>query len=238
MHLGPAALEDAGRDVRERPVRAVDADAKTGEIRSEVRENMAGVLLAHPLEAVHGATARRRRVEQRLDLLLLLVDELAAFEEELHAVVFGRVVRRGDDDAEALCEKGDGGSRQYATEHRSATPRRNADGHGLFELRPGRARVAPDEHMSAPCPQRRGLRHALDEVRRQIVADDAPDTIRSEVPPCHLSAKALTSLGRRSQVRRARGAQDSTRRTDKRRARSITPRAPSDGAEAGLRPAD
>ena len=71
VHLGSAALEHAGRDVREGAVRAVDADAQTGEIRSEVREDVPGVLLAHPVgEALDRAAARRLRVEQPLDLLL------------------------------------------------------------------------------------------------------------------------------------------------------------------------
>ena len=44
-------------------------------------------------------------------------------------------------------------------------------------------------------------------------------------------------LGRGSQRRRARGAQDSTSGTDKRRARSILQRAASGAGGAGLRPA-
>jgi hypothetical protein len=44
-------------------------------------------------------------------------------------------------------------------------------------------------------------------------------------------------LGRRSQRKRARGARDSTRGTDERRARSILQRAASGAGGAGLRPA-
>ena len=61
------------------------------------------------------------RVEERLDLLLLGVDELLPVAvEELDAVVLGRVVRRGDDDAEVEPEQRDRGRRQHPAEHRVA----------------------------------------------------------------------------------------------------------------------
>ena len=129
------------------------------------------------------AATRRGRVEQRLDLLVLLVGELPTLEEELHAVVLGRVVRRGDDDAEPLGEERDRGSREDAAEDGGTARRGNPASDRLLELGPRCTRVAADEDATAARPQRGSPPDALDEVRRQLLADDAADTIRSEVPP-------------------------------------------------------
>ena len=90
-------------------------------------------------------SSRRRSVEQRLDLLLLLVGELAAVAvEELDAVVLGRVVRGGDDDAEV--ERRAARRRASAARRRAprvppaeATPRANA-----------RSSSRPDARVSRP----------------------------------------------------------------------------------------
>ena len=188
VHLCPAALEHGRGDVEECAVRAVDPDPKAGEIRPEGVDDVGDVALARVVGALDGTAAGAGCVEQRLDLLLLLVDELASVEEELHAVVLGRVVRGRHDDAEMLGEERDSRGRKNAAENGGATRGHDPSGDRLLELGSRRARVAADEHAPAARPQRRSACGALDELRRQIGADDAANTIGSEVAPAH-SAK-------------------------------------------------
>ena len=94
VHLRAEVREGVRRDSGERTVRAVDADPKAREIRAEVRDDMIEVGIGGVVERLDRSAAWRRRVEERLDLLLLLVDELPSATEELHAVVLRRVVRR------------------------------------------------------------------------------------------------------------------------------------------------
>ena len=69
-----------------------------------------------------------------------------------------------------------------STPPRTAVPPADDDAarERLLELRPGAARVAPDEDAAAAGPERRRLADPLDEVGRQVVADDTADTIGSE----------------------------------------------------------
>ena len=172
VHLRAELREGTRREVRERAVRAVDADPEAGEIRAEVRDDMVEIRIRGVVEGLDRSAAGRRRVEERLDLLLLLVDELPSASEELHAVVLRRVVRRRDDDAEVVREQRDCRRREDAAENGGAARRRDAARDCLLELGPGAARVAADEHASAPRPQCRGLPDLLDEIRGQLVADD------------------------------------------------------------------
>ena len=149
---------------------------------------MADVARADHLEVVDAAflLAARRLVEQRLDLLLRRVRELAAVAvEELDAVVLGRVVRGGDDGAEIEREQRDGRRRQDAGEHGMTARRRDAGGEGVLELAARGARVAPDEHRPAARPERRGAAKALDELGREIFPDDPPYAVGAEVASRH-----------------------------------------------------
>jgi hypothetical protein len=152
---------------------------------------MGGVALAEIVHVLDRAASRRGSVEQRLDRLLLLVDELAATPKELHAVVRGRVVRGGDDDAELVREERDRGSRKDAAESRHASGRGDPSSDSLLELGPRRARIATDEHASAAGPQRRGLPDALDEVGREVDARDPAHAVRAEVAPRHRGGSYL-----------------------------------------------
>ena len=188
VHLCTAPLEHGRSDVGERAVRAVDPDPEAGEIGPEGVDDVRDVALPRVVGTLDGAAAGAGCVEQCLDLLLLLVDELASVEEELHAVVLGRVVRGRHDDAEMLGEERDSRGRKHAAENGGATRGHDPSGDRLLELVSRRARVAADEHAPASRPQRRSACRAFDELRRQVGADDAANTIGSEVAPAH-SAK-------------------------------------------------
>src|SRR5262249_34202459 len=128
-------------------------------------------------------------VEQRLDLLFLLVGQLLAVAiEELDAVVLGRVMRRSDHAAEVERQQRHGRRRQHAGNDRVPARGRDAAREGFLELDSRSARVAPDEDPPAPAPERRCAAEALDEVSREILTDDATDTVRAEV----LAGQGLT----------------------------------------------
>ena len=139
---------------------------------------------------------RCRRVEQRLDLLLGGVGQLAAvLVEELDAVVLRRVVRCRDDDAEVEREQRHRRRRQHPGEHGVAARGDDAARERLLELGTRAAGVTADEDATAAGPERRGLAEPLDELDGQILADDAPDAVGPEVP--------LTSLAPRPPPGRA-----------------------------------
>ena len=74
-------------------VRAIDADAQAAEIGAESFDDVLQIAVCRDAHLVDVAASRGRGVEQRLDLFLLNVGQLLAVAvEELHAVVFGRVV--------------------------------------------------------------------------------------------------------------------------------------------------
>ena len=117
VHLRAELREGVRRDAGERTVRAVDADPKAREIRAEVRDDMVEVGVRGVVKRLDRSAPWRRRIEERLDLLLLPVDELPSAPEELDAVVLRRVVRRRDDDSEVVRKQGDCRRREDAAEN-------------------------------------------------------------------------------------------------------------------------
>ena len=77
-HVGAELLEGLRREAGVRAVRAVDRDAETAEIGAEPLEDVLEVAVRRDVDAVDLATAARRLVEERLDLLLGGVAELAS----------------------------------------------------------------------------------------------------------------------------------------------------------------
>ena len=108
-------------------------------------------------DAVDGAAAGAGRVEERLDLLLGLVGQLVpGAVEELDAVVLGRVVRGGDDDAEVEREQRDRRRRQHAGEHGVAARLDDAAANAASSSgpeprvsRPTKTRPRPDQSVAA-----------------------------------------------------------------------------------------
>src|SRR5205807_9661115 len=140
-----------------------------------------------------------RPVEQRLDLLFLLVGELLTVAvEELDTVVLRRVVRRSDDAAEVQCQQRDRRRGQHAGDDGVAAGRCDPARKRRLELDAGRARIAPDEDTAAPGPQRCGAAEPFDELGRQVLADNATDAVRAEVLTGHcylfLNCGALRAL--------------------------------------------
>ena len=197
-HLGAELLERLGRDRRVRAVRAVDADPEAGEVAAEALDDVLEVAVRRDVDAVDLAAAGALGVEQRLDLLLGGVGQLAALRvEELDAVVLGRVVRGGDHDAEVEREQRDRRRRQHAREHgharrRATTPRANASSSSTPEA----ARVAADEDAAAAGPERGRAAEPLDELRGEVLSDDAPDAVGAEVAASHARCAALRELRR------------------------------------------
>ena len=105
--------------------------------------------------------------------------------EELDAVVLGRVVRGGEDDAEILGEQRHGGRRQHAADDRDPACRDDPLHDRLLERRAGATGVTPDEDAPTSCPGRRGASELLDEIERQRLADDAANAIGAEVSTSH-----------------------------------------------------
>ena len=168
-------LERLRREPGVGAVRAVDRDPKAGEVGAEALEHVLEVAVRSDLDAVDLAAAGRRPVEQRLDLLLGGVGQLAAVAvEELDAVVLGRVVRGGDDRAEIEAEQRDRRSRQHAGEDGAPAGGGDAARERLLELRarwpacrarrrsvPGRTRAPP------PCRAARRARPSASRRRRR-----------------------------------------------------------------------
>ena len=123
-------------------------------------------------------------VEQRLDLLLGGVGQLAAvLVEELDAVVLRRVVRCRDDDAEVEREQRHRWRRQYPGEHGVAARGDDAARERLLELGAGAARVAADEDATAALTRAvEALPSRSTRSDGQILADDAPDAVGAEIP--------------------------------------------------------
>ena len=185
-HLRAELLERLRREAGVGAVRAVDRDAEAGQVGAEALEHVLEVAVRRDLDPVDLAAAGSRRVEERLDLLLGGVRQLAAVAvEELDAVVLRRVVRGGDHRAEIEAEQRDRGRRQDAGEHGGSSRRGDPVRERLLELEAAGARVAPHEDTAAPAPERRRLAEPLDEVGRQRLADDAANAVRSEVLPRH-----------------------------------------------------
>ena len=169
-----------------RAVRAVDGDSQTGEVAAEALEHVLEITVDGDADMIDLAAAGCRRVEQRLDLLLRRVVQLASVAiEELDAVVLGRVVRRGDDHAEVEPEQGNRGRRHDACQHRGASCRCDTPRERLLELFARGPRVAADEDAASPGPERRRLSQLLEQLGRHELAHDAANSIGSEVAPRH-----------------------------------------------------
>src|SRR5207253_3307941 len=121
-----------------------------------------------------------------LDLLLLRVRQLPALAvEELHAVVLRRIVGGGDDRADVLGKERDCRRGEHTREDRGPTRADDAAGERLLERRARRAGVPADEYAATSRPQRHGFAETLDELRRQVVAEDSANAVSAKVPPRH-----------------------------------------------------
>ena len=182
-HLGAEALEGGRRDPRVGPVGAVDHELQTGEVGAEALDDVVEVALLGDVHVVDLAGAPGEGdVEECLDLLLGRVGELAALAvEELDAVVLRRVVRGGDDCPEVEREQRDGRRRQHAREHRVPSRGHDTPAERLLQLLARLSRVAPDEDAPPVRPERRRPAELLDELRRQVLPDDPPDPVGTEV---------------------------------------------------------
>ena len=179
-------LERLRREAGVGAVRAVDRDAEAAEVGAEPLEHVLEVAVRGDLDAVDLAAAGSRAVEERLDLLLGGVRQLAPVAvEELDAVVLRRIVGCGDDRGEVEAEERDRRRRQDTREDGTPAGRGDALRECVLELGPAGARVAAHEHAPAAAPGRRCPAQPLDEVERQRLADDAADAVGSEVLPRH-----------------------------------------------------
>jgi hypothetical protein len=89
-------------------------------------------------------------------------------------------VGRRDDEPEVLREKRDRRRRQHTREDGGSARLDDASRERLLELGPGAAGVSSDEDAAAARPERHGASEALDELRRERVADDAADAVGPE----------------------------------------------------------
>ncbi len=112
-------------------------------------EDVLEIAVARVVDRLDGAAVARGSLEETLDRLFLGVRELAPTgAEDLHAVVLGRVVRRGDDRTEVLGEECHGRRGQHSGEDGGPSRRGDPGGERLLERRPGPARVTSDEDMT------------------------------------------------------------------------------------------
>ena len=166
VHLGAAALERVRREPGVGAVRAVDGDPQAAQVGAEALEDVLQVRVGGDLDVLDRPLVDAgRRGEQLLDLLLGRVGQLVPLRvEELDAVVLGRVVRGGDDDAEVEREQRDRRRRQDAAEDAVAAGRDDAARERLFELdaatRACRARRRPSPRPSRAPRRGRGARRA------------------------------------------------------------------------------
>ncbi len=187
MTSAPSSLERLVRDARVSAVRAVDGDAEAAEVAPEALDDVLEVAVGRDADAVDGTgLLRRRRVQQRLDLLLGFIGQLAALGiEELDAVVLRRVVRRRDDGPDVEGEQRHGRRRQHAGEDGVA-----AGGCDSLSRTPPRARArtracpSPRTRVHVPTrPLRRGQ-----VSRTRSVVRSSPTTPRTPSVPKYLRA--------------------------------------------------
>src|SRR5439155_27196349 len=182
--FGSKLCERLRRDPRVRAVCTVDADLQTGEIGAGALDDVLEVAIGRYTDFVDVASASRCGIEQRLDLLFLCIGQLLSVPiEELHAVVFRRVVGRGDHTAEVERQQRHRGRRQNASDARVPTRRRYSARKGVLELGARDARVAADEDAPTAGPDRGGTTETLDEVRRQVFGDNPAHAVGPEVEP-------------------------------------------------------
>src|SRR6185312_5348354 len=104
------ALQRSRPDLEHRPVRAVDRDPEPVQRRAEPladERHVAVRVLTLFLRCRRLTAGIARAFEERFDRLLLVVLQLPTPPKELHAVVLAWVVRRRDDRAGLVGEKGD-----------------------------------------------------------------------------------------------------------------------------------
>src|SRR6266540_49581 len=184
------SLERARRDLAVGAVGAVDADLEAGEVRAEALDDVIEVAVVRNADAIDLAAARCSRVEQRLDLLLVLVAQLLPLAvEELDAVVLRRIVRCGDHGSDVQRQQRDRRCREYSRQDGGAAGRRDAATQRLFELDAGCARVPTDEHAASSRPERDRLAEPLDQLGCQALADNPADAVCSEVSASHRRAE-------------------------------------------------
>ena len=176
-------LDCRRRDVGQSPVRAVHRDPQPLERSSEAVAGEVHVPIGEAAERRHlRARGCRRRVEPCLDLFLLFVGQLRAAGEELDTVVLGGIVRGRHDGAVRLGEQRDRGGRQHARQRHRRPAGGETLGERALDVGARAAGVPADEDRRAVAPEREGPAQALDQWEGQIGADDAADTVRSEVP--------------------------------------------------------
>ena len=155
----PSSLERLRRDARVGAVRAVDGDAQAGEVGAEALEHVLEIAVGRDVDAVD---LRRRRgagasSSASISSSAASVSLLPVAVEELDAVVLGRVVRRGDDDAEVEREQRDRRRRQRRprgprcrppTRRRARTPPRAPRPEPRVS-RPTKTRPRPDQSADA-----------------------------------------------------------------------------------------
>ena len=186
MTSAPRLANASRSELDHRSVRAVHADTQAGQIGAEVPDDMVEVALARRVVPLDRASPALGGVEERFDLLLLVVRELPPGRaEELDAVVLGRVVRGRDDDPQVTREQRDRRCRQHAGEQRSSPGGHDAPRQRLLERRSRRTCVAAHEDLSASAPDRGGPTQPLDEVGGQAFADHTSNTVRPEEAPRH-----------------------------------------------------
>ncbi len=188
VHGRAEPLEGVHGEAGAGPVGAVEHDVQSGEVRAEGgggEVDVRGRDTAVPRDRAEAGGGRR--LEQRLDRLLVPVGELPGAAEELDAVVLGRVVRRRDHGAEIELDgaQTDGPAREHAAEDDVRPGRGHSLGESRLELGPGAAGVAPDEDPPSAAPEHRRPPEPLDEGRGEELACDPTNAVSSEVPARH-----------------------------------------------------
>ena len=154
----PSCSNACGAMLAVRAVRAVDGDPQP--VRSEPKRSSDVLEVAVGRDARRGRSRRRRARRRRgapRSAPRLVAELLAVAVEELDAVVLGRVVRGGDDDAEVEREQRDRRRRQHAGEDarcrrptrcRARTPPRARRPEARVS-RPTKTRPRPDQSATA-----------------------------------------------------------------------------------------
>ena len=164
------------------------------EVGAEALEHVLEVAVDGDVDAVDLAAARRGRVEQRLDLLLRRVGELAALAvEELDAVVLRRVVRRRDDDAEVEARA----ARPPASAGRRRAPRRRRRRRRRARTPPRAPR--PSARVSRPTKTRPPPDQSVDALPSRSTSSavrNSPTTPRTPSVPKYCLAIRVVATGR------------------------------------------
>ena len=206
-HPGAQAPEDARRHPMRGSVGAVDGNRQSRQVEREAATEVLHVVDVEPADVL--AVRARRRViagQPPLDLVFPGVGELGALRgEELDAVVFVGIVRRGKHDAalrfERAREERDARGRQHAD--RVALPARgqHARHHRGLEQLPGDPRVATDDDSNALRPVLAERRDELAPHPERELGGERLDvrhtanSVRSEQPAHRPAAFSRASCG-------------------------------------------